>query len=736
MVNTNQVGANASTPAESRPSFTCDQAVREFANIVLTIRSDLRFQPQAFEGKMFVVVEDPLNAKFYRIGVAEFAFLSLLDGRTTVAAALSHLVNSASGEVLTENEAAGFCKWLLDSEIASNAALLSTRNRPTAVGNVRSANRWGNWNPIAMRWPLLYPDPFFSAITPFLRWMFGRGALVAWVATILLAFQQILTQWSRIVVASSTVVVLGNAWWLTACWIVLKCLHEMAHGVVCKKYGGSIRGAGMMLVLLAPIAYVDVTGSWRCRSKWERMHIALAGVYFELWIAAAAILTWSHTGSGVLQHVCLNVAVMASLTTLVFNANPLMRFDGYYVLTDWLEIPNLYARGQQWLMSATRRLLFGNTTSQPRQSTAFVIPLYAILSLAWRIVVCTAFFIAATTMFHGAGIAIAFLAILTWVAVPIGRFVTSLNYARQWRRLLWRRLCILSGILAGAVVLLFVAIPWPGACVAPAVVDHTQPQVVRAESAGFVREVCVAAGDFVEQGQVLAVLENKQLQFELDDLRLNLEQSSLLCRMNETRHKLAESQAERDRIAEWNQRISEKEAQIAQLTIRAARQGNVVGRDLETLLGKFLHQGDQILIIGEEGKKQLQLSVSQDDLEAFAARIGHGIKVQVAGMTPWSATLTMLEPQAELHPKLLSLCAVHGGPIPVRERKADAGTNADESKCYEFLAPRFGGSVELSDSQSRQLHSGQLATVWFRPHNETVGMHLFHLLSRRLSAPF
>ncbi len=726
------MGSNAVKEQSRLLTAEYDHAVRELGNLRLSLRHDLRFQSQSYAGKPFVLIEDPLNGTFYRVGAAEYAFLSLLDGRTTVAEVLSHLANSESSDVLTEQDSAGLCKWLIEAELASTAESSHPLRRSEVAKKVQRGRSWRNWNPIAMRWPLVNPDPLFDAVTPTLRRLFIRWAFAGWTLTILLALYVMATGWPRIVASSSAVVVLHNAWWLTACWIVLKCLHELAHGVVCKSYGCPVRGAGIMLVLFAPIAYVDVTSSWRCRSKWERIQIALAGIYLELWIAAAAMIIWSRTGPGALNHLCLNVAVMASLTTLLFNANPLMRFDGYYVLSDWLEIPNLYARGQQWLTHCARRYLLGvnaPSASEPA-GRGVVIKAYALAALAWRIVVCAGLIMVAATMFHGAGIVLAAGALCVWIGLPIGRLVAAIVRADPWERPTWRRLTVVGGMLLGCPTLLFLVVPWPGAYLAPAVVDHVQPTIVRAGCSGFVREIYVTAGEFVEQDQILAVMDNKPLQLELDDLRLNLEKSRLLCRMNETRQMLAESQAEQERVFEWNQRIVEKETQLGQLTVRASQRGHVIGRNLETLIGRYLREGDQILILGDENVKKLQLSIEQDDLSAFALRIGQEVDIRVPGKGTIRAPLTALEPQAGLQPKYPSLCAAHGGPIPVRETGTDANRNVSELERFEFLTPRFTGTVELSESQSRAFSSGQLATVWIRPYQETVGVHFFNWLVR------
>ena len=156
--------------------------------------------------------------------------------------------------------------------------------------------------------------------------------------------------WQRFSAGSAGILAPGNWWSLAAAWFVLKLGHEISHAAVCKKYGGTVREMGLIFILFAPVAYVDVTSCWRFSSKWHRIHTAAAGMYAELFLAALAVFGWS-AESAVVQHLLHNVVFMASLTTILFNANPLMRFDGYYLLTDLVDVPNLYSQGTQWVQS-------------------------------------------------------------------------------------------------------------------------------------------------------------------------------------------------------------------------------------------------------------------------------------------------------------------------------------------------------------------------------------------------
>lgn len=711
-----------------------NHAVCELGRIQLALRRDLTFTPQSFSGQSFIVIEDALNSKFHRVGVREYAFLSLLDGNISISDALRITASATPGEALSEHEAAAICKWLIDTELAHTAE--SARPERLAGAAQEAAGRWlsRHWNPVSIQAPLVNPDRFFAAVTPWLAWLFSRGAGLAWGALALVAAYQAVIQWPRLESSLSNVFVAENWLWLGLCWLLLKVLHETAHGVVCKIYGGTIRMAGLMFVLLAPIAYVDVTSAWRFRSKWQRMHVAAAGIYVETFVAALALLVWSRQTPGVTSHVCLNLAVMASATTLLFNANPLMRFDGYYILSDLLELPNLYPSSQQWLAGWFRKNLLGLSAGAPTWPSRWgvFIRCYAWAVLIWRIVVCAGMIAAAATMFHGAGIVLAGCGIVSWIGIPAWRLIGQLFPGKSWQRPSWRRVSIVGGLVAGLVALLFI-VPWPGARVAPAVVEYAPLVNVRAGASGFVKEVRVKDRQWVERDDVLAILENKELEFELADLQLALNQSELLRRANVSKQKLADSQAEEEKAAALVKRIAEKETQVAQLVVRASKGGQIVGRNLDQLVGTYLKEGDQLLMLGDESRKELQVSVEQNDLDAFAGRVGEIVHVRVPGGDELSAPLSKLEPRASFHPKQLSLCAFAGGPVAVRraeDQKTGAQSGDRQLEEFEFLTPRFNGVVELTAEQSQTSHCGQLAYVSFRPGRESVGSHLFYEVAR------
>lgn len=702
-----------------------------------TLRSELVFTPQRYGSDVCYVVEDPVSSKFYRVGIREYELLCRLDGRQTVGEVLATVVHEGA-DSLTESEGLSIFSWLLQT------GLLETERSPTgAPGPAVLRSRPAPvkpWNPIYLRLPLVHPDRWFEAARPWLSWLISWPAFALWALVVGVACVQLVQEWPRWSAASSGILAPGNWLWLLVCWVLLKFVHELAHGIACKRFGGTVREMGLYFVLFSPLAYVDVTSSWRFRSAWQRIFTAAAGMYAELFVAALALLVWSRTEPGLLNHVCHNLVIMASLTTILFNANPLMRYDGYFVLTDMLGIPNLSQRGQLHVRNLMRRWLVGIAAERPVHWSGkeILICFYGWMAGVWRVTVSVSILIAAAALFHGAGIILAVAALLLWVVVPTLEFLRTFVGRRSRpapAQPVSRARLVATTLILGPLLALFLfATPWPLSVRAPAVVEFAPHSVVRTASDGFVREVFVRDHQLVESGQPLARLVNDQLELERHDLQLQIRQSELRCRIYQRSNELAAYQAEQQKLRSLELKLAERQGQVDALTIRAPLAGMVTRRDLDTIVGTFLKAGSEILSIGDPTKKELRVAVAQDDLEHFTAQVGSTVKVRLSGRLVFSASLGHVMPRASLQSPHFALCAAAGGPLPVRptDSKSEHAASGD----FELLAPRFIGVVPLGPEQSTPLLAGQTGTVSLQTSVDAIGPHLANLVYRWVQDKF
>ena len=204
-------------------------------------------------------------------------------------------------------------------------------------------------------------------------------------------------------------------------WAVLKVVHEMAHGIACKRYGGTVSDAGVLLLLFTPMAFVNVTSSWRFSNRWHRIVVAAAGMYIELFISFIAIIIWARSSGGVMADVCYNIFIMSSVTTILFNANPLMRFDGYYILADSLGIANMYTKGTKLFGDMLRSWFFGvpRTPNLCPPHEKRVALAYGILAFFWKITISLSLIIGASVLFHGLGKLLGIIGVFMFFGMPI-----------------------------------------------------------------------------------------------------------------------------------------------------------------------------------------------------------------------------------------------------------------------------------------------------------------------------
>ena len=700
--------------------------------VQIALRDDLLFRPQRYSGQSCYLIEDPHNGSFFRVGVAEYTFISLLDGNVTVRDAMHQTTSVLGREAFSEQDVAAICKWLVDSGLAKTRTSGESR-RLQQDARTKLRHRRRQWfNPLVTKIPVFNPQRLLDAMAPWLQRLTSTPAFVAWLLLLVLAAHQLLTHWNQIPADSSQILGPANWLWLLMTWLGLKFIHETFHALVCRKYGGEVREAGVVLIVFAPIFYVDVTSSWRFPSKWQRIFTASAGMYSELFVGAVATLVWANTGPGMTNQVALNVMLLSTVTTVLFNANPLMRFDGYYILADLIEIPNLAPQGQQFLSYLRRRYLFGVELSPPagpwRQ--AWTVRVYGVAAFLWRIFITVCIAITAATLFHGAGTALVLLASVFWVGAPLYRTARYLVAGQDHERPNRLHFSLVSTSLLALSATVLTLCPWPWAVEAPAVVDYHPRAVVRADASGFVKQVLVQPGQYVQRGATLAVLQSVQLQMELRAIEHAFDASRIRSRVHGSRGDIAAQQSEGEALRSLQLRRDELRQQVAGLEIKAPMAGQIITNHLDALVGTFVQTGQELLSIGDETQKELVLSIAQEDGKLFRAMSGRHVEVKMRGgnREAFSVEMVAVDPRATTQFEYLALTAAGGGPLPVRSR-SPSDEHASED-AWEFVQPRLTGSIPLAADRGATLHAGQLATVRLPTSRGALGICLYRCVDR------
>jgi putative peptide zinc metalloprotease protein len=703
-----------STP-EKKENERQDYAVREIQSSHPRLRGDLTFTLQEFRGDRCCVVEDPTSGKFYRIGLREYHFIQQLDGKTSVGEAQAAMAGEAHQEALTENEVTSILRWLLETGLAATgestrADIMFGRVQKKREHQIKTVS-----NILFFRQSLGNPDKILSKLTALVGWWVGWSGWALWGILVLVGLALLGWNWDTFLADSEGVLAANNWLWLAAAWFILKVIHECWHGIVCKHYGGNVPDSGVLFILFTPIGYVDATSSWRFTNKWKRIHVSAAGMFIETGIAAIAMIVWAHNEPGTIQTVAHNVVIMAAFVTIVFNGNPLLKFDGYYILADILEIPNLYQRGQKALIDACRRFLIGipevEVIDFSKRDEVFIL-VYGLCAFIWRMVVMVTLLTAATFLLGGGGLILAVVAGLGMVVPPLKNLYLYLKEGRPGERPDPKVYGLRLGIILGLLVLLAL-FPFRPTMTAAGVTSFGDASIIRVECPGFVDKIHVAAGSKVRKGDLLISLRNDDEKAQLRRLRMELKQAQIKSRNYQTSGNVNASQIEEQKLLGLQQQLKEQQSFVRSLEIRATEPGKVVAANLDNLEGSYLRPGREVVTIENRRVREFDIAIPQSDIDLYRLHQEHPVWIKIKGRSGrFFGLIQDPDPQASRELPHPSLAGAVGGPLPVVTKSSGSGKNKNTSG-YELIEPHFNTSVVLKERLDEDLKSGESGIVKF-----------------------
>jgi putative peptide zinc metalloprotease protein len=710
-----------------QPNQTLDAF--DLANLRLRLRRSLKFELQEYGGRPCYIVKNQVTSAYYQVGIAEYAFISLLDGTLSLQQAVQQTAYKLGEDAFSIRDAVKTCQWLIQHGFADplTTAGDAAQTKIDYLLEERSTQKRqrviSRLNPLFIKLPIFNPTSLLEACSPKIGWIASKTFFGVWVALIIAAVLCLIQSQQKFMIASQRLLV-PNAWiWITVTLVGMKIVHELAHGLFCQRFGGQVREAGVVFILFFPIPYVDVTSCWGFPCKWRRIAVSAAGMYVELFLAALATIGWSLTNDEVFKFHLFNIMLVGSLTTLLFNANFLMRFDGYYMLSDLVEIPNLARLGQQYLHYLGKRYLLGMKLRPDRYSRghSLLIKVYGVMAACWRIVIYVSLSILATALFYGFGVALAILGAALWLGIPLVRFAKLVVGKDRSVEINIKHLALVAVPACGGLLLAVWFLPWPLQVSAPALVKYGNPTIVRAEAPGFVTEILVSNGEFVEKGEVLVKLENRELFARFRRLEAARQRSLVRSRRHHSVRAIAAYQSEvADRLA-IEQKIDEVSRQLECLTLRAPVSGMVIGRELNTRMGQFASIGTELLRIVDEQRKEIVVSVGQDEFDAFSAGKGQtAVFAPLQTLERFAGRLAPIEPIASSAVDI-RLTSFAGGPLAVQP---GAGESSDTQYRLELLQPRFKGIVSLQPAASERLVSGTTGRVRLNRYPESFVAHV------------
>jgi putative peptide zinc metalloprotease protein len=614
------------------------------------MRRDLVVRQQRWQGREYWIIKDPLALKYYRFEAEEFAILSLLDGRTSSDDIRERFEQQFAPQRISNGQLQRLLgmlhrSHLLVAEAAGQGQELLARRRQRE----RASRLATIANFLAIRLRGFDPDRLLTWLNRRGGWLFSLPAAICALTLIAAALALVASEYDAVRLRLPTFQAFFAAqnWlWLAAVMCVTKVLHEFGHGLACKRFGGECHEMGVMLLVFAPCLYCNVSDAWLIPSKWRRSAIGAAGMYVELVLASIATFLWWFSEPGLFHHLCLNVMFVSSVSTLLFNLNPLMRFDGYYILADLLEIPNLRQKAAAVIQRKAAAWLLGVRERPDPFLPARRLWLFAAFSIAssvymWLVSVSIFWFFYQVLEPYGLQVFGQLLAgsmVVSLVVMPIVRLVRFLLEPARTQEVNKMRAALSLSLMAG-IVLGLLGVPLPYYVSAPL---ETQPRCaasVYVEVPGQLEAVETRAGA-VSAGDVLMRLKNTDLRLSVE--RLLAQRADLVARIESIRQRaytddaaLLELGQTEEALAAIDQQARRLQQDLDNLTIRAPQAGTIVppptrssnetdrtrlanwtGRPLDGKnVGAYLEASTLVCRIAQPGQIEAILAIDQEELD-------------------------------------------------------------------------------------------------------------------------
>ncbi len=619
---------------------------------VATIRPRLRNHAQihrhVYRGGVWYVMQNHSTGKFHRFTPIANLVIGLMDGRRTLQEIWDLACVRLGDEVPSQDEVITLLSDLHRADVLQSDAppdLHELQQRRQRHAKVRLKQYIGN--PLSLRFPLLDPDSLLTKVQPWVAPLFGWFGGVLWCVTVGWALVLVAMHWAEL--SGNMVDRVLSVENLLLIWIIfpmIKVLHEFGHGMAAKVGGGEVHETGVMLLILMPIPYVDASSATAFRDKRSRMLVGAAGMLVELFIAAIAVFAWVNLEPGTERAIAYNIILVAGVSTLMFNANPLLRYDGYYILADYLEIPNLAQRANEYLGYLVNRYLFGidggrSPVSAPGERGWFVF--YAIASFFYRMLMMVSIVLLVASQFFIVGILLAVWAFATMLVLPLAKKVGYLFYSPRLSGHRWQAIFATVAILVPLAGLLFLY-PAPSSTRAEGVIWAPEQAQVRASVDGFVTRVLAKPDQQVRRGEVLIETEDPELGARTRVLEAQLAEL-------EARYSAAilTRRVQADLVNEQKVQVAEAldlaYKRQADLKVRSPVDGRFIIEDAQNTPGRYAQRGELLAYVTEHAATTVRVVVPQAEGDLVrkatrsveirpADRIGHPVRAKVQREVP------------------------------------------------------------------------------------------------------
>ncbi|MFO0891913.1 MAG: HlyD family efflux transporter periplasmic adaptor subunit [Isosphaeraceae bacterium] len=663
------------------------------------LRPDLVVQPQFYEGMTHYVIKDPLALKYFRFKIEEYFLLQQFDGTQNLQDVKRAFERKYRPQTISIEDLTRFVAQLHEAGIVQ----IDSPEQAKVLIRRRRKNKWRKFwafmaNILFVKIPVIDPERMLTGMYPYFRWIYTRYFVTASVGLMLAAITLVISQWDLFYSKLPEFQSFFNWWTIFSFWIslaIVKIIHEFGHGLTAKHFGGEVHEMGMLFLVLTPALYCDVTDSWLLPNKWHRIWISAAGIYVELFLASIATFVWFYSEPGLLNSLSMAVMFICSVNTVLFNANPLLRYDGYYVMADWLEIPNLRIKSTQFFAYLMQDKVLGlevPVQSYLPKGRRYLFVIYAIASYLyrWLVTFSIIYFLSQVLKpykLQSLSYMLACGALVPLLGMPVYQIIKFIRTPGRLRKVKKARA---AGFAVAAVVIVsgIMLIPTPLRIQATLVLRPAKPEQVYAEVEGQLVDLKVRDGEWVTKDTVIAQLVNheklKERIQKQTDQSINFYKHQFFNHSPEREHR-AIAQQHLQTVEELEPMIAKINEQIDKLTLVANRDGQVMGVPHPETVGQWLKPGKPFCEVGDPRHLTAHLIIDQGDIDLIKVGRRAWVKIYGRAETTYASEVEEIakRSQDEIPPELSHMAGgeIAGKPDP------KTGIIKPQTAVYEAIIP-------------------------------------------------
>ncbi|MCF7958287.1 MAG: HlyD family efflux transporter periplasmic adaptor subunit [Phycisphaerae bacterium] len=690
------------------------------------LRDDLEVHRHLLHHKVHYVFRDPLSLQCYQFSLKEYTILTHLTPRKSLAEIVSTLIENG---IISEDEKDEIYQFVLSLHQQNILQLPISDDKMLYrryIHRKLAKKKQQLMSAFFLQIPLINPDVFLDKTVHLVKPLFTKWFFMTWLTGMMIAVMIVAGKYDEMVVSAGRLFALKNLMALWVILILLKGIHEFGHAYACKIFGGEVTEMGIYLIAMTPCAYVDVTSSWGFSQKAKRLIVGFGGMYFESIIAMIALFTWVAAESVSVRIMAYNIMFAASVMTVLMNINPLMRFDGYYILSDLVEIPNLREVSRQTIIQGLKRLLLGIKVDRNDyglvQKCIFV--LFGICASLYKITIV----VSISMVIAGK----AFLIGIIMASFYLGSIILSTLTRLVWY--LWKspetagikvRATVISVLFVVAVPTAVMVCPLPQSIKADVQLVKENQHVIFATQDGFIEQVHYDPHDPVDPATTLMTLTNPVLEDYFltaeNDYRKALIEFEALQAAGSSH--VTDIKKQKERTKNLKEKLNQQKLEIERLHVRSSNGGQLVECMEKDSVGRFIHKGDAIGTI-VEGKWQAKAMLAQSDISALQPLSGKKTRVRWAAQpgVVLEGVIEKVSPTPITQVTLPILTSLGEGRIPV-----DPVTN----KTYE---PYYEVTIVFDDLANDNFRYGMTGKMKLKGQRQPLGLTLWrralHFLNR------